>query len=108
MASDLDVGTAHPFQATSNGLDARAVASANIKGSGLALVPNTVYGGPKQQECKIIGTSPVGSIQDTVLKKWLKDHGVDLSKVKMIPLDPGDAAIAMSTGKVDGAFLPHP
>jgi NitT/TauT family transport system substrate-binding protein len=108
VASDLDVGTAHPFQATSNGLDARDVASANINGSDLALVPNTVYGGPKQHECKIIGTSPVGSIQDTVLKKWLKDHGVDLSKVKMIPLDPGDAAIAMSTGKVDGAFLPHP
>jgi ABC-type nitrate/sulfonate/bicarbonate transport system substrate-binding protein len=50
----------------------------------------------------------VGSIQGTVLKKWLKDHGVDLSKVNMIHMDPGDAAIAMSTGKVDGAFLPHP
>jgi NitT/TauT family transport system substrate-binding protein len=50
----------------------------------------------------------MGSIQDIVLKKWLKDHGVDLSKVKMIPLDPGDATIAMSTGKLDGAFLPHP
>lgn len=44
----------------------------NINGSDLVPAPNTVYNDPKSLEGKIIGTFPVGSIQDTILKKWLQ------------------------------------
>jgi NitT/TauT family transport system substrate-binding protein len=55
-----------------------------------------------------IGTFPPGSIQDTVMKKWLEDNDVDISKVRIIPMGPGDAVTAISAGKIDGVFLPHP
>ena len=36
------------------------------------------------------------------------DNNVDITKVKIIPMGPGDAVTAISAGKVDGVFLPHP
>ena len=60
------------IQVTSNGLDAKIMTGVNINDSDLVPAPNTVYNGPKSLEGKIIGTFPVGSIQDTVLKKWLQ------------------------------------
>ena len=111
LAGDLDiayVGTAPPISAISQGMDAKIVAAVNINGSNLVFKPGIAYDGPQSLVGKTIGTFPPGSIQDTVMKKWLEDNNVDLSKVKIIPMGPGDAVTALSAGKVDGVFLPQP
>jgi NitT/TauT family transport system substrate-binding protein len=66
------------------------------------------YTGPEALLGKSVGTFPPGSIQDTVMKKWLRDNGVDISKIKIVPMGPGDAVTAISAGKVDSVLLPHP
>ena len=111
VAGELDVayvGTAPPISAISKGLDAKIVAAVNINGSNLVLKPGVTYDGPQSLEGLTIGTFPPGSIQDIVLKKWLKDNGVDISKVDLKAMDPGPAMTALSAGKIDGVFLPHP
>jgi NitT/TauT family transport system substrate-binding protein len=111
LAGDLDaayVGTAPPITAISQGLDAKIVAAVNINGSNLVLVPSANYSGPQSLAALSIATFPAGTIQDLVLKKWLKDSGVDVSKVAIKGMNPGDAVTAISAGKVDGVFLPQP
>jgi NitT/TauT family transport system substrate-binding protein len=102
------VGTAPPISAISAGLPAKIVAAVNINGSDLVLRPGLVYNGPASLAGLTIGTFPPGSIQDTVMKKWLMDNGVDVSKVDIKAMDPGPAISALSAGKIDGVFLPHP
>jgi NitT/TauT family transport system substrate-binding protein len=89
-------------------LDAKIVAAVNINGSDLVLRPNITYSGPKSLEGLSIGTFPPGSIQDIVMKKWLEDNGVDISKVQIHGMGPGDAVTAIEARKIDGVFLPHP
>lgn len=111
LAGALDiayVGTAPPITAIAQGLDAKIVAAVNINGSDLVLRPNVTYSGPKSLEGLSIGTFPPGSIQDIVMKKWLEDNGVDISKIQIHGMGPGDAVTAIEAGKVDGVFLPHP
>jgi NitT/TauT family transport system substrate-binding protein len=111
LAGDLDVayvGTAPPISAISQGLDAKIVAAVNINGSDLVFKQGVAYDGPQSLVGKTVGTFPPGSIQDTVMKKWLQDNNVPISDVKIIPMGPGDAVTAISAGKVDGVFLPHP
>lgn len=111
VAGELDVayvGTAPPISAISAGLPAKIVAAVNINGSNLVLGLDKTYKGPASLEGLSVGTFPPGSIQDTVMKKWLKDNGVDISKVDIKAMDPGPATSALSAGKIDGVFLPHP
>ncbi len=111
LAGDLDiayVGTAPPISAIAQGLDAKIVAAVNINGSDLVFKPGVDYSGPQSLIGKSVGTFPPGSIQDTVMKKWLQDNGVPISEVKILPMGPGDAVTAITAGKVDGVFLPHP
>lgn len=111
LAGDLDVayvGTAPPITAISQGLDAKIVAAVNINGSNLVLKPGTEYSGPQSLKGLNIATFPPGSIQDIVIKKWLNDSGVDISKVILKAMGPGDAVTAITAGKVDGVFLPQP
>ena len=111
LAGALDVayvGTAPPITAIAQGLDAKIVAAVNINGSDLVLRPNVTYSGPKSLEGLSIGTFPPGSIQDIVMKKWLENNGVDISKVQIHGMGPGDAVTAIEAGKIDGVFLPHP
>lgn len=111
LAGDLDaayVGTAPPITAISQGLDAKIVAAVNINGSNLVLVPSANYSGPQSLAGLSIATFPAGTIQDLLLRKWLKDSGVDVSKVAIKGMNPGDAVTAISAGKVDGVFLPQP
>jgi NitT/TauT family transport system substrate-binding protein len=111
VAGQLDaayVGTAPPISAISAGLPAKIVAAVNINGSNLVLGLDKNYSGPASLAGLSIGTFPPGSIQDTVMKKWLKDNGVDVSKVDIKAMDPGPATSALSAGKIDGVFLPHP
>jgi NitT/TauT family transport system substrate-binding protein len=84
LAGALDiayVGTAPPITAIAQGLDAKIVAAVNINGSDLVLRPDVTYNGPKSLEGLSIGTFPPGSIQDVVMKKWLKEKSVNISKV---------------------------
>ena len=111
VAGELDiayVGTAPPISAISAGLPAKIVAAVNINGSDLVLRPDLVYNGPASLAGLSIGTFPPGSIQDTVMKKWLMENGVDVSKVDIKAMDPGPGISALSAGKIDGVFLPHP
>ena len=111
VAGELDaayVGTAPPISAISAGLPAKIVAAVNINGSDLVLSLDKDYRGPQSLVGLSIGTFPPGSIQDTVMKKWLKDNGVDISSIDIKAMDPGPAISALSAGAVDGVFLPHP
>lgn len=111
LAGSLDVayvGTAPPITAISQGLDAKVVAGANTDGSNLVLRNGLSYSGPNSLMGLKIATFPPGSIQDLVMKKWLKDNSIDVSKLSLLPMGQGDAITAMSAGKVDGAFLPQP
>lgn len=111
LAGDLDiayVGTAPPISAIAQGMDAKIVAAVNINGSDLVFQPGISYTGPQSLVGKSVGTFPPGSIQDTVMKKWLQDNDISIEDVRIIPMGPGDAVTAISAGKVDGVFLPHP
>jgi NitT/TauT family transport system substrate-binding protein len=111
VAGELDiayVGTAPPISAISAGLPAKIVAAVNINGSNLVLRPDLVYNGPASLVGLSIGTFPPGSIQDTVMKKWLLENGVDVSRVDIKAMDPGPAMSALSASRLDGVFLPHP
>jgi NitT/TauT family transport system substrate-binding protein len=112
LAGELDivyVGTAPPITAIYEGLDAKIVASVQTQGSHLVLRPDIDYKGPQELKGLRIATFPPGSIQDTVLGKWLKDNGLDPKKdLEIAPMGPGDAISAIKAKAVDGAFLPHP
>ena len=54
-------------------------------------------------------TFPPGSIQDTVLRDWLKKNNLTPDKDVFIKgMTPGDAVTAILAGEVDGIFLPTP
>ncbi len=111
LAGDLDVayvGVAPPITAIAQGLDAKIVAGVSVNGSDLVFRTGLNYDGPKSLEGKSVGTFPPGSIQDIILRKWLKENGVDASRVKILAMGPGDAVTAIEAGKVDAVFLPQP
>lgn len=111
MAGDLDVayvGTAPPITAIAQGLDAKIVAAVQTQGSDLVLRPEIDYTSPSDLRGLKIATFPPGSIQDTVLKKFLMDNNVSIEDVDIVPMTPGDAMAAIAAKVVDGVFLPHP
>ncbi len=56
-----------------------------------------------------IATFPPGSIQDTILRKWLMDNGVDpVADLEIIGMGPGEAITEIGAEVVDGVFLPAP
>lgn len=111
LAGDLDiayVGAAPFVAAVSNGLDAKIVAAVQTQGSDLVLRNEVAYSTPADLVGKKIATFPPGTIQDTILRTWLEQNGVDPASVNIIAMDPGAATTAISAGQVDGVFLPHP
>jgi NitT/TauT family transport system substrate-binding protein len=112
LAGDLDVayvGAAPVISALSSGLDAKIVAGVQIQGSNLVLRPEFNYTGPEDLKGLKIATFPAGTIQDTVLRNWLKENGIDPdTEVEIVGMGPGDAITAISAGQVDAVFLPHP
>ncbi len=115
LAGKLDVayvGAAPAVTALSSGLDAKIVEPVQINGSSLVLRPEYKYESPKDliQDPKLkIATFPTGTIQDTLLREWLKENGIDPEKdVTIIGMTPGDAVTAITTKQVAAVFLPHP
>ena len=112
QAGELDiayVGAAPVLTALATGLDAKIVAGVNSQGSDLVVLNNLDYKGPESLKGKTIATFPAGSIQDTILKDWLKKNNLTPDKDVFIKgMAPGDAVTAITAGKVDGVFLPTP
>lgn len=112
MAGDIDVayvGSAPVITALSQGLDAKIVAPVQINGSSLVLRNELKYESPKDLKGLKLATYPPGTIQDTLLREWLKENGMDPVKdVTIVPMTPGDAMTAIGAKKVDAVFLPHP
>ena len=90
-------------------LDAKIVAAVQIEGSDIVLRNEFPYGSPADLKGLRIATFPPGTIQDTLLRNWLQENGVDPDvDVDIRPMGPGDAITAMLAEQIDGAFLPHP
>jgi NitT/TauT family transport system substrate-binding protein len=112
LSGDIDVayvGAAPVLSAMSTGLDAKIIAGVNTQGSDLVVRPDLAYKIPADLKGTRIATFQAGTIQDTILRDWLKKNNVTPDKdVEIIGMGPGDAVTAMIAGKVDGTFLPHP
>jgi NitT/TauT family transport system substrate-binding protein len=110
-AGDIDMAylCTGPFiRPASRGLDAKFVAAVNTNGSTLVLRPDLSYEGPQSLRGLQIGALPTGTNQDTLLKVWLENNGVNITEVNITAMGPGDAVSAMLAGKLDGVFLPEP
>lgn len=112
LAGDLDVayvGVAPAITALSQGLDAKVVAPVQINGSSLVLRPEYKYNSPADLKGLRIATYPPGTIQDTLIREWLKENGLNPdTDVTILGMTPGDAVTAISAKQVDAVFLPHP
>lgn len=112
LANQLDVayvGAAPVLSAVATGLDAKIVAGVNTQGSDLVLRTGLNYTGPQSLKGLKIATFQAGTIQDTILRDWLKRNNIDPEKdVSILGMGPGDAVTAITAGKVDAVFLPHP
>jgi len=114
LAVDLDVAyvsVAPPIAALYEGLDAKIVAGVQTQGSALVICPELAdeYEGPISLKGKTIATYPPGSIQHTVLSKWLLDNGIDPEEeVDIRAMGPSEAITAIGYKAVDAVFLPSP
>jgi NitT/TauT family transport system substrate-binding protein len=112
LAGELDiayVGAAPVISALANGLDAKIIAAVQTQGSDLVLRNEIPYETPDDLKGLKIATFPPGTIQDTLLRNWLLENGLDpVEDVTIIGMGPGDAITAITAGQVDGVFLPHP
>ncbi len=112
MAGEIDVayvGAAPVLSALSQGLDAKIIAGVNTQGSDLVVRSDLTYTGPESLKGLKIATFQAGTIQDTILRDWLKKNSIDPAKdVTIVGMGPGDAVTAITAGQVDAVFLPHP
>lgn len=112
MSGQIDVayvGSAPVITALSQGLDAKIVEPVQINGSSLVLRPEYKYNSPADLKGLKIATYPTGTIQDTLLREWLKENGLDPVKdVSIVGMTPGDAMSAITAKQVQAVFLPHP
>ena len=112
LSGDLDVayvGAAPVLSALSTGLDAKIVAGVNTQGSDLVVRPDLDYKGPQSLKGLTIATFQAGTIQDTILREWFKQNNLSPDNdVTIKGMNGGDAITAITAGKVDAVFLPHP
>jgi NitT/TauT family transport system substrate-binding protein len=113
-AGDLDiayVGATPPITAIDKGLKAKIVAGVQTQGSELALSPSRAeqYEGPQDLKGLNLATFPPGSIQDTVLRRWLRENDLDPEKdLNIIGMGGSEAISHLKAKSVDGIFLPSP
>jgi NitT/TauT family transport system substrate-binding protein len=112
LSGDIDVayvGSAPVLSAVATGLDAKIVAGVNTQGSDLVLRNGLNYTGPQSLKGLTIATFQPGTIQDTILRNWLAQNNISADKdVTIKGMNPGDAVVAITAGKVDAVFLPTP
>lgn len=112
LAGNLDfayVGSAPFITAVATGLDGKIIAAVQTQGSSLVLKTGLEYAAPEDLKGLTIATFPAGTIQDTILRTWLIDNGIDADNdVKIVAMGPGDATTAIMAGQVDAVFLPAP
>ncbi len=116
LAGDIDVayvGAAPPIASIYEGLDAKIVAGVQTQGSAIVIRPELVEeyerDGVLALKGKKIATYPPGSIQHTILVKWLLENGIDPGKdVDLKAMTPSDAASAIGAKAVDVVFVPSP
>ncbi len=113
LAGEIDVayvGSTPPLSAIDQGLEAKIVAGVQTQGSDIVLANDLPYESPQDLVGLKIATFPPGTLQDTVLRKWLLDNDIDpkedLSIISMT--SSGAAKTALASGNVDAIFLPHP
>ena len=112
LAGEIDVayvGSTPPMSAIDQGLEAKIVAGAQIQGSDLVLANHLPYASPQDLKGLKIATFPPGTLQDTVLRKWLLDNDIDPKEdVTILGMGGADAKNALASGNADAVFLPHP
>jgi len=112
LAGEIDVayvGVAPPITAIEEGLKAKIEASVQTNGSDLVVRKDFNYSGPASLKGAKIATFPSGSIQDTIIRKWLNQSGLDTEKdVTIYGMGPGEAVSALKANAVDAVFLPQP
>jgi NitT/TauT family transport system substrate-binding protein len=105
------VGLAPTVTARANQAAAVVVVSqANSVGSALVVGIDSALEGVGALAGKTLAVPGHATVQDFLLKKTLKDHGVDLSQVKIMVLKPPEMIGALRTGQIDGfiAWEPYP
>ncbi len=113
LSGDLDiayVGAAPPFiAAVSTGLDAKIIAAVQTQGSDLVLRNEVPYTGPADLVGKKIATFPPGTIQDTILRSWLEENGVDPpASVTIVAMDPAPQPPPSPPARSTASSCPHP
>lgn len=112
QAGDLDfayVGVAPVIVGVHEGLKAKIIAAVQNNGSSLVVRPSLAYDGPMSLRGLKIATFPPGSIQDTLLRRWLIGNQLNPnSNLDIVAMGPGDAVAAMIAGRIDAALLPEP
>lgn len=86
------------------------VSQANSVGSALVVGIDSALAGVGALAGKTLAVPGHATVQDFLLKKTLKDHGVDLSQVNIMVLKPPEMIGALRTGQIDGfiAWEPYP
>ena len=103
------VGAAPVLSALSSGLDAKIVGAVQTQGTDLVVRTGVNYTSPQSLKGMKIATYQAGTIQDTILRKWLKQNNISPDKdLEIVGMGPGDAITALTAGKVDAVFLPDP
>ncbi len=112
LAGEIDVayvGSTPPLSAIDQGLEAKIVAGVQTQGSDIVLANDLPYESPQDLVGLKIATFPPGTLQDTVLRKWLLDNDIDPKEdLTILGMGGADAMTALASGNVDAVFLPHP
>ena len=103
------VGSAPVVTAIASGADVKIVAAVQTDGSAIVVRNNLTYNSPQDLKGTTIATFPPGSIQDTLLREWLRNNNLKPDVDVVIKgMSQGDAITALKSGAVDAVFLPHP
>jgi NitT/TauT family transport system substrate-binding protein len=103
------VGATPPLPILAKGAKGKIVAVANTEGSSIVVRPDLDYKDPQSLVGKKIGCYPPGSIQYTLLTKWLRDNGIDPdSDVEIVAQGPIEQMESLKAKAIDAAFVPDP